>query len=406
MGWEDHPAGDYVFKPGIISPANTNTNTNTNMQTPSAPVAAAVFPLSIIKQAIAVCFVEVLNLVPVLWGPVGWTKSATIKGLADDLGLPLFDVRLSDKEPTDLGGIPYPVDKTIEGQVVKVLSYLANALLPWEEIYGATYECILFFDELDRTSIDVLNVALQILLDKGVNGRKLCPKCHIICAGNGSTDSGTTELSKAAATRLVHFYVDTQGSRSLDHWVDWAGRSGVHPSLAGYARFRPAIFGGPKPEYIEQQQPNPRTFTWAAAALDLLGQTQLEPEVGDAIVFGLVGQVAGREYTAYRTVLANCATFEEVVRDPAKAKLPPADQVGVLYALGEAFLIRLFDSAQTAKNLSPELNPKHTALVAAYFARCVSENPACREAVAWFFRIAGTKLPSLPGLAEYKAICS
>lgn len=372
----------------------------------SGPVQAVAFPLTTIKQALAVCFVETLNLVPVIWGPVGWTKSATVKSLTDDLGLPLHDVRLSDKEPTDIGGIPYPVDQTVNGEVRKVLTYLANSLLPWADLHGDDYECVLFFDEVDRTSIDVLNVALQILLDRGVNGRKLSRRTHIICAGNGSTDTGTTELTSAAATRLVHFYVDTTGPKALDHWVDWANRSGIDTALVGYARFRPDIFGGGKHAYTEQQRPNPRTFTWAAAALDVLGQTPLAPEVGDAIVFGLVGQTAGREYIAYREVLSNCPTFEKVVKNPETAPLPPEEHIGVLYALGEAFASRLLDPEQEKRGLSPETNPEHTEAVANYFARCATENPACREAVAWWFRVAGAKLPSLAGLDAYKAIVS
>lgn len=375
-----------------------------NSTSPNAPTSAIAFPLSVIKQGIGLCFVDTLNLVPVIWGPVGFTKSATIKSLTSDLNLPLHDVRLSDKEPTDLGGIPYPIDQDFDGQVRKVLTYLANSLLPWADLYGDDYECVLFFDEVDRTSVDVLNVALQVLLDRGVNGRKLSRLCHIVCAGNGSTDSGTTELTSAAATRLCHFYVDTSGPRALDHWVDWANNSGIDPALVGYARFRPNIFGGGKHEYIEQQRPNPRTFTWAAAALDVLGKTQLDPEVGDAVVFGLVGQVAGREYIAYREVLSNCPTFEKVVADPAKASLPPVDQAGVLYALGESFAVRLLDAEQGKKGLSPEVNPKHTEAVANYFGRAAKENPACREAVAWWFRVAGAKLPSLAGLKAYKEI--
>ena len=376
------------------------------MQTPNAdtPTAAVAFPLSVLKQAIAVCWTEALNIVPVLIGPPGWTKSAVVKSLAEDLGMPVFDVRLGVLEPTDLSGIPYPVDQEFNGKVQKVLTYLANSLLPWAETHGEDHESVLFFDEVDRSSIDVLNAALQILLDRGINGRKLPKKAHLICAGNGTTDTGTTELTTAAATRLCWFYVDTRGSRALDLWVDWAGRNGVHASLPGYARFRPEIFGGPVPEYAEQQRANPRTFTWAALALDVLGQTSLAPEVGDAIVFGLVGQSAGREYIAYRETLADCPTFEQVIKDPAKAKLPPPEQVGILYALGEAFAIRLFDPEQEKQGLSPELNPKHTAAVAAYFLRNVEENPASREAVAWWFRVAGAKIPSLPGLAAYKAI--
>ena len=372
----------------------------------SAPKQAVAFPLGTIKQAISVCFTPSLNLVPVIWGPVGWTKSATIKSIADNLDLPLFDVRLSDKEPTDLGGIPYPTDKEINGEVQKVLYYLANSLLPWADLYGDDYECILFFDEVDRTSVDVLNVALQLLLDRGVNGRKLSTGTHIVCAGNGSTDTGTTELTSAAATRLVHFYVETSGPRALDHWIDWANNSGIDPALVGYARFRPEVFGGPKQTYIEQQQSNPRTFTWAAAALNLLDQLPFDPEVGDSIVFGLVGQAAGREYIAYRQQLSKCPTFEKVIADPAEAPLPPAEQVGILYALGEAYVNRLLDPTAKDRGLSPEVNPKHTEAVAKYFHRAATETPSHREAVAWFFRVAGAKIPSLPGLPAYKAIVS
>lgn len=376
---------------------------NNYINTPNQAVA---FPLGIIKQAIAVCFTPSLNLVPVIWGPVGWTKSATIKSVADNLGLPLHDVRLSDKEPTDLGGIPYPTDKEINGEVQKVLSYLANSLLPWADLYGDNYECVLFFDEVDRTSVDVLNVALQLLLDRGVNGRKLSSLCHIVCAGNGTTDTGTTELTSAAATRLSHFYVETSGPRALDHWVEWAHTNAIDPALIGYARFRPEQFGGPKQTYIEQQKPNPRTFTWAAAALNLLDQLPFEPEVGDSIVFGLVGQAAGREYTAYRQQLSKCPTFEKVVADPDKAALPTADHVGIPYALGEAFVNRLLDPTAKDRGLSPEINPDHTKAVARYFHRIATEVPAHRESVAWFFRQAGKGIPSLAGLPEYKALAA
>ena len=375
---------------------------STTYQQPNQAVA---FPLSTIKQAISVCFTSSLNLVPVIWGPVGWTKSATIKGLADDLGLPLHDVRLSDKEPTDLGGIPFPVDKEFNGEVQKVLSYLANSLLPWAELYGDDYESILFFDELDRTSVDVLNVALQVLLDKGVNGRKLAKGTHIVCAGNGTTDTGTTELTAAAATRLVHFFVETQGARALDHWIDWANASGIDSALVGYARFRPDVFGGGKKHtYIEQQAPNPRTFTWAAAALNVIDTLPFDPEVGDSIVFGLVGQSAGREYIAYREQLSKCPTYEKVVKSPNTAPLPPSESVGILYALGESYAVRLLDQSRADRGLSPEVNPKETEAVANYFARCATEIPSHREAVAWFFRVAGSKIPSLAGLPAYKAV--
>jgi hypothetical protein len=366
---------------------------------------ARAFPMSIIKQAIACCWTEELNVVPVLWSPPGWTKSATVKSLANELGYDLWDLRLSDKDATDLGGIPSPQDKEFNGTIQRVVEYLANARLPWAHLYGDDYKCILFLDEVDRTSREVLNVSIQLLLDRGVNGFKLPKNCRVIAAGNGSSDTDTTRLNGAVVARLCHFYVDTKGPSALDHWIDWAQRSGeVSDALVGYARFRPEVFGGPRHEYVEQQDANPRIFTWADKALTLCDTIPgLSEDVPDSILFGLVGQVAGLEFQAFRTTLQNCPTFDRVVKDPDTAALPPADQVGVLYALGEAFLVRLYDP-EGKKNLSPEVNPEHTRQVARYFRRCVKEIPTCREACAWWFRLAGEKLPSLCGLDEYKFI--
>jgi hypothetical protein len=382
--------------------------TNTN-----APTAARAFPMSVLKQAIAVCWTNELNLVPVIWGPAGWTKSATINSLCDDLSRHMFDFRLSDKEASDLGGIPCPTDKEFQGAVHKVLEYLANARLPWAELYGDDYPCVLFLDEIDRSNIAVLNVALQLLLDRGVNGRFLSKSCRVVAAGNGSSDTGTTSLTTAANARLVHFYVDTKGPEALTHWIDWAGREGIDPALVGFARFRPEVFSGPTHDYTEVQRPNPRVFTWAAKAVSLLDSLSFGPDVTEAIVFGLIGQAAGLEYLAYRTTLLDCPTFDQVVRDPDTAKLPPEEQVGVLYALGESFLSRLYDPNITEGSkdrkgnvLSPEVNPEHTRLVAKYLRRCATVNPACRESVGWWFRIAGQKLPSLCGLDDYRWVAN
>lgn len=376
-----------------------------NTTTSAIKITAKAFPMSIIKQAIAVCWTDELNLVPVLWAGPGQTKSSTINSLAHDLGYAMFDVRLSDKEASDLGGIPTPVERTFNGEVQSVLDYLANARLPWAHLYGDNFKCVLFLDEVDRTSRDVLNAALQLLLDRGINGFKLPKTCRVIAAGNGSSDTDTTRLNQAVVTRLCHFYVDTHGPKALDHWAAWAMEEGIDNALIGYARFRPDIFGGVRHEYMEQQSPNPRTFTWASKAAtlcDSIGLPDIE-EISDAIVFGLVGQQAGLEYNAYRATFRNCPTFAQVIKNPKTAPLPPVDAVGVLFALGEAFMSQLFDPGQ--KDAKAEVNPSNTQKVATYFKRCATENPSCREAVGWWFRVAGTKLPSLCGLDEYRYIC-
>jgi MoxR-like ATPase len=44
-----------------------------------------------------------------IWGPPGISKSATAKQVATSEGMAFIDVRLSQMDPTDLRGIPYPV---------------------------------------------------------------------------------------------------------------------------------------------------------------------------------------------------------------------------------------------------------------------------------------------------------
>src|SRR6266850_1398983 len=95
-------------------------------------------------RAIAVCCAA--NIPVALWGPVGVGKSAVTKQVAEKSKLRLFDFRLSDKEPSDLGGIPYPVDGK--------LRYLVTDNLPLD----SDEKAIVFLDEFDRCDVAVMNV--------------------------------------------------------------------------------------------------------------------------------------------------------------------------------------------------------------------------------------------------------
>ena len=73
------------------------------------------------KRAIVVGLLA--DKVPALWSEVGTGKSTIIGDLAEEIKFQLFDVRLSDKEPADLGGIPVPGDND-------TVHYLRPPMLP------------------------------------------------------------------------------------------------------------------------------------------------------------------------------------------------------------------------------------------------------------------------------------
>ena len=137
--------------------------------------------ISTARRAAAVCCQ--LKRPFIVWGKYGCGKSYMIQNLAKEMGAELFDFRTSDKEPPDLAGLPVP------DQVNRCVQWLINhETIPWKR-YDSNGKrikpkwkiAILFLDEFDRSMVEVMNVALQILLDRRVNGHELEDNV-LICA--------------------------------------------------------------------------------------------------------------------------------------------------------------------------------------------------------------------------------
>lgn len=357
--------------------------------TTNQPKIAKAYGLGIIKQSVAVCVS--LDVPLVIWGGVGVGKSSLVRQLAEELGIPLYDVRLSDKEPSDLAGIPAPDHST--GRIV----YMVSDLIPFVGITLSDgtvvtddYECLLFLDEYDRCDKATENVSLQLTLDRVVNGKRLPKKCRILAAGNGSSDNGTAVLSDAAATRLVHFYVDTQGSEALDSWERWADNEGIGEDLKGFARWRQPMFTGSASEFLELQKPTPRTFVAASRLADACDTLPFGEDVIEPIIYGAVGQTAGREYLAFRKLFKACPTQSQIVADPVNATLPQGEhQFGLLFALGSHLLTaNTRDGAEADKAV--------TKSYATYAGRWPEEQKA------HFFKRASRVLTSIVHTPEYK----
>lgn len=83
-----------------------------------------------------------------LWGPPGISKSAQMKQVATSMGIAFIDVRLSQMDPTDLRGIPYPV---VENGVHAV-RWSPPVVLPRDLDYTSVVET-----ELDGRTVDFMN---------------------------------------------------------------------------------------------------------------------------------------------------------------------------------------------------------------------------------------------------------
>ena len=119
-----------------------------------------------------------------LWGPPGVGKSQMVAQVADKNNVEVIDIRLSQMEPSDLRGIPFRENGSVEWAV--------PAMLPNEERHGKSG--ILFLDEITSAAPSVSAAAYQLILDRRLGQYTVPDGWAIFAAGNrqGDTDNDTS----------------------------------------------------------------------------------------------------------------------------------------------------------------------------------------------------------------------
>jgi hypothetical protein len=142
--------------------------------------------------------------IPILLnGGTGVGKTTLVREVAEELGLPMIDVRLATELPENVGGIPRVIDNYY---FIKVLN---KAFEPAFKT-GA----VLFLDELNRSISWVRNAVMSVFYERTLGGRELHPNTLVIGATNMGTDFKDTDLlDKALLARfaIINIATDTDG---------------------------------------------------------------------------------------------------------------------------------------------------------------------------------------------------
>ena len=218
-----------------------------------------------------------------LWGAPGVGKSQMVLQVGASHGVPVIDIRLSQMEPSDLRGIPFRVEESVEWAI--------PALLPDTQRHGP--EGILFLDEINSAPPSVSAAAYQLILDRRLGEYKVPDGWAIVAAGNRQGDRGVTySMPAPLANRFSHFEVDTH----LDDWVSWAYANGIDERVIAFLRFRPELLFDFDPAHNPVAFPSPRSWEFAHRALHKFG------DHGDLLIDTLracVGPAAGIELAAF-----------------------------------------------------------------------------------------------------------
>lgn len=254
---------------------------------------------------------------PIIHGKPGIGKTAIAMQVAAQKGLPLWMLRLAQRDPTALTGFHMPD-----------LAAGTMRYLPGEDWPAGP--CVAFLDELNRAAVLTQNAAFEFIEFGRAGGRELAPGSVIIAAVNYATDGGGVQrMPSALGNRFRHFHLEVD----VDAWCAWALNAGVHPLVRGYIRFRRAKGDSSALHEFDAQAdawPSPRTWEFVSDAVKrgITGRKLLVTAAGD------VGEARALEFCAYAELYRSLPSIDAILLNPANAMVP--DDVATQYAVSSA----------------------------------------------------------------------
>lgn len=211
-------------------------------------------------------FVHVAQRLPndisvMIRGPHGIGKSQVVYQLAEYFKLPIVERRLSQMTEGDMIGLP-----NLDGNVTR--------FAPPDWFMQCTKEPhVIFLDEINRATPEVMQAAFQLVLDRELNGEKVHPDCRIYAAINASADYQVNEVDPALLDR---FWV-TDLEPSVEDWLEWS-KEHCHPVITDFIRQNPKFL-----EHRDQIEPGkvyPSRRSWERVSNAL----NVEAANGEALI--------------------------------------------------------------------------------------------------------------------------
>ena len=263
---------------------------------------------------------EAAALIPpvMVWGAPGVGKSTAVRELTRELGIGFIDVRLAQREPVDMRGLPVPDEH--ENSV----KWLVSGEWPRDP----SSRGIILFDELTAADKTLQVAAYEFILDRRLGALyQVPPGWYIMAAGNRIEDRAVScAMSSALANRFLHVEVAAEANSFLD----WAKENNLHPAVTGFIQFRPQLLFSQDGEDLQRGWPSPRSWERVSTMVKIAEKNQRRTSL-KYIIPGLVGIGAAAEFLAfYKNMhyMSDTADIAECLRTGRPIPLPKkADQL-------------------------------------------------------------------------------
>jgi len=257
-----------------------------------------------------------------LQGQPGVGKSAILSALADQM--PDYYPAYIDVTNLDLGDLGMPV----VDRDAMVTHYAPNARFGLAR--GQNKPVLLMLDELGKASKPVLNMLLPVILERRLGDVPLPEGSIVFATTNLATDGVGDNIPSHAHNRMT---VLDFANPTAEEWIVWGAHNGVAPEVLAFAKQFPQAFD--RYDDLEKGDRNPYIFNPLAgqtkafcsprslhkvshliAARDVLGGALLPA------LIGTIGEAAARDMEAMVHLSDQIPSYDAVVANPAKTKLP------------------------------------------------------------------------------------
>lgn len=264
-------------------------------------------------------FLEIASILPasasiLLRGDHGIGKSQVVRQLArkiaadEHIDLPVIDRRLSQMSEGDMVGLP-----STDGEVTR--------FNPPDWFKRACNEpCMLFLDELNRATHEVMQAAFQIVLDRELNGWKLHPQTRVASAVNVSTNYTVNEIDPALLDRF--WVIDLRPT--VEDWLIWARDpqgGDIVPEVVDHIAHDDKWLDPPKNADLGGKHTSRRSWERLSKALK---HAKLDTELNDPKVYplsvGYIGVEATIAFTDFIKTVDNRVSGKEVIETYSKVR--------------------------------------------------------------------------------------
>ena len=252
-------------------------------------------------------------------GPHGIGKTEYVKEWAKEKGYHLEVLQLPILETSDLIGMP-DITETEFGKVTTFAK--PEWLARMDEANKEGKHCIVFMDELGRSSMEIRQASLQIVLEKKVSEHALpvLDGIQTLCvvADNPSDQYDTADFDSALEDR---FQTYENVEADIADWLKYARSNGVMPVISDYlAEYQEKLHFTPESDGEKGSSPR----AWKKLSDGLLVNT--DDDFVYSLITAKVGKTVGSSFFHFYNNYIDIVKPEDIVKTIGKLKIKTEEE--------------------------------------------------------------------------------